>query len=151
MKPEEYLKERLEAEIDWYDRKSRKNQKMFKLLRLAELVIATAIPFIAGLITAERLCMKTLVGVMGVVIAAISGILALFQFHEHWIEYRTVCESLRKEKYLFLTGTEPYNQDNSFETLVQRVETLISKENTNWAQYMKKPQKGVLPGFSGVF
>jgi len=142
MKPEEYLKERLEGQIDWYDRKSRYNQKMFKWLRFGEIVVAASIPFIAGLITKESHGWQILVGFMGVLVAVVSGVLSLFQFHERWIEYRTTCESLRKEKYLFVTGTEPYKGENTFETLVQRVETLVSKENTNWAQYLMKPDKG---------
>ena len=142
MKPEEYVQERLEGQINWYDRKSRYNQKMFKWLRFGEIIVAASIPFIAGLITKENQCWKTLVGSMGVIVAVISGVLALFQFHERWIEYRTTCESLRKEKYLFLTGTEPYTGENTFETLVQRVEMLVSKENTSWAQHLMKPDKG---------
>ncbi|HFC76762.1 MAG TPA: DUF4231 domain-containing protein, partial [Candidatus Moranbacteria bacterium] len=52
-------------------------------------------------------------------------------------------ESLKHEKYLFLTKSEPYDIDEPFKLLVQRVESLISKENTNWSNYMKKPQKKI--------
>jgi hypothetical protein len=61
---------------------------------------------------------------------------------EHWIEYRATAESLRKEKFLFLTQTEPYDKDAAFHLLVQRVEALLSKENTDWAQSIMKPLKG---------
>jgi len=42
---------------------------------------------------------------------------------------------------LFLTQTEPYDKDDAFHLLVQRVEALLSKENTDWAQSMTKPPK----------
>ncbi len=42
---------------------------------------------------------------------------------------------------MFLTGTEPYDGEDRFQVLVQRCETLISKENTNWAQYMMSPDE----------
>jgi len=42
---------------------------------------------------------------------------------------------------LFLAQTEPYEKDDAFDLLVQRVEALLSKENTDWAQSMLKPPK----------
>ena len=59
-----------------------------------------------------------------------------------WIEYRATAESLRKEKFLFLAQTEPYDKDDAFDLLVQRVEALLSNKNTDWAQSMMNPPKG---------
>lgn len=82
------------------------------------------------------------VGLIGVGIAIITASLGLYQFEQNWIEYRTTCESLKKEKYLFLTKTEPYDAvDENLALLVRRVEMLVSKENTNWAQYTMKPKE----------
>jgi len=74
----------------------------------------------------------------GAIIAIVSGVLGLYKFQENWLEFRTTAESLKHEKYLYLTNSEPYNADEPLNLLVSRVETLISKENTNWAQYMRK-------------
>jgi hypothetical protein len=67
--------------------------------------------------------------------AGFAGVL----LQEHWIEYRATAESLRREKFLFLTQTEPYDKDDAFHLLVQRVEALLSNENTEWVQSMMKP------------
>lgn len=144
MTTEGYLKERLDDQIEWYDQKSKNNQYWFKGLRTAEIIIAALIPFISGITASYGGFEKTgliLLGLAGVIIAIIAGVLSLGQFQEHWIEYRTTCESLKKEKFLFKTGAEPYGHDESFNLLVQRVETLVSQENTNWAQYMMKREK----------
>jgi uncharacterized protein DUF4231 len=74
---------------------------------------------------------------LGVFVPVIASILGLLQLQEHWIKYRAAAESLRKEKFLFLTQTEPYDKDNAFHLLVHWVEALLSKENTEWAQSMK--------------
>ena len=58
-----------------------------------------------------------------------------------WIEYRTTVAALKKEKFLFVTKTEPYDSDDAFPILVQRMESLVSKENVTWAQYLTKPDK----------
>jgi hypothetical protein len=46
---------------------------------------------------------------------------------------------------LFLTQTDPYDKDDAFHLLVQRVEGLLSKENTDWVQSMVKPPEGEKP------
>jgi hypothetical protein len=44
--------------------------------------------------------------------------------------------------YEIASRVEPYDVEDPLPVLVQRVETLVSQENTNWAQYMMKPGKG---------
>jgi len=138
--PEEYIEQRLNDQIGWYDRKSSTNQRWFKRLRFAEIAAAAIIPFLSGF-AGDSLPIKIAIGALGVVIAVIASLLGLLQLQEHWIEYRATAESLRKEKFLFLTQTEPYDKDDAFHLLVQRVEALLSKENADWAQSMLKPPK----------
>lgn len=141
MNADEYISQRLENQIDWYDRKSQSAQKWYKRLRLVEFLCAATIPFCVGLVTDERMYLQITVGILGVMIAIITAVQGLYQWNEDWIQYRTTCESLKKEKYLFLTCAEPYDHEEkeNLNLLVQRVETLVSKENTNWAQYMMNP------------
>jgi len=143
MNADEYIAKRLDDQIAWYDRKSLWSQRWYKRLRMAEFVAAALIPFLAAYLAPELSTTKVVIGLLGVTIAVITATLGLYQFQEHWIEYRTTCESLKKEKYLFLTSSEPYTGDSPdrLRLLVERVETLISKENTNWTQYMKKPKE----------
>ena len=141
MDSDKYIKERLEDQITWYSRKSGINKKWFKNLRITEILFAAIIPFLSGQITTEKTYLPIIIGVLAVGIAIIAGFLALYKFQENWLEYRTTSESLKKEKYLFITNTEPYEGEKAFEILVQKVEALISKENTNWAQYMIKLEK----------
>lgn len=142
MNQEAYLKERLQDQIDWYDRKSIKNQKWFKRLQVAAILASATIPFISGYITETTLLLKVSVGLLGLIVAAITAVLGLYKFQENWFEFRTTCESHKHEKYMFLTKSEPYDQEIPFRLLVERVESLISKENTAWNRYMKKEKKG---------
>ena len=140
MAPEEYVEQRLNDQIVWYDRKSSTNQSWFKRLRFAEIVAAAIIPFLSGF-AGNSLSIKIAIGALGVLVAVVASLLGLLQLQVHWIEYRATAESLRREKFLFLTQTEPYDKDNAFHLLVQRVEALLSKENTDWTQSMMKPPK----------
>lgn len=140
MDEKQYFEQRLDEQVNWYNNKSQWNQRWYRGLRVVEILAACTIPFLAGYMS-EALPFKYVIGILGVLIAVISGVLALYKFQENWTEYRTTCESLKHEKFLYLTKSKPYDSDGSFPLLVQRVEGLISKENTMWSQYIKAPDK----------
>jgi hypothetical protein len=140
MNQEEYMKERVEDQITWYNNKSKHNQRIFKRLRIIEIIAAALVPVLAGFVSKfDRL--EYVIALLGIVVVVVAGILSLYRFQEIWTEYRTTCESLKHEKFLFLTGAEPYNVAEPFGLFVNRVESLISKENTQWKLYMKNEQK----------
>ena len=139
--PEEYIEQRLDDQIIWYDRKSAANQLWFKRLRFAEIVAAAIIPFLSGF-AGGSLLIKIAIGALGVVVAVIASLLALLRLQEHWISYRATAEALKTEKFLFLTQTQPYDTGDAFRLLVQRVEALLSKESAQWIQSMTKPPEG---------
>jgi hypothetical protein len=132
--PEKYLKERVDDQIAWYDKRSRRAKRGFQWCRAIELVGAALIPAAAGFLA----CGKGISALLGVIVAISASFASLFQFQQNWIEYRTTAESLKKEKMHFLTRTAPYDGDGAFSELVQRIETLVSKENINWSQYTKQ-------------
>ena len=136
----EYLEQRLDDQINWYDRKSASNQAAYKRLRLIEIVAAASIPLLAGYsqITGRvGMAIGVIIGVIGLIVAVIAGIVSLYRFQENWNEYRASAESLKQEKYLYLARVEPYDGEQPFELLVQRVEALLKSETTGWAQAMR--------------
>ena len=141
MNEEEYFKKRLDDQINWYDQKSIWNQKWFKRLQVFQLIAAASIPIFVNYVTDSSGWLRLVVAILGASIAIVSGIIGLYKLQENWLEYRTTCESLRHEQFRYLTKTDPYNIETPFPLLVNRVETLISKENTNWSQSMKKVVK----------
>lgn len=137
MKEEQYLEERLEDQINWYDRKSQSSQKWFKRLRLIEIIAAAVIPFLSGMGT-QIPYSAWIIGGLGIVIAVAAAAITLFKYQENWIEYRTTAEQLKHEKFIYITNSKPYDTDLRFGLLVERVEALISKENSAWADTAKK-------------
>ncbi|MCP4762714.1 MAG: DUF4231 domain-containing protein, partial [archaeon] len=74
----------------------------------------------------------------GGAIALKSGALSLYKFKDNWIKYRTTSESLKHEKYLYLTKTHPYHKADAFNLLVKNSEYLISEENSQWLKRESK-------------
>ncbi|HYG82906.1 MAG TPA: DUF4231 domain-containing protein [Pyrinomonadaceae bacterium] len=132
--------ERLEDQIRWYDKSSSYNQRMFKWLKTMTIVAAVAIPLGVGL--GERFAIIS--GVLGALIALIEGVQQLNQYQQNWITYRSTCEALKHEKYLFLANAGPYaSAENPKTLLAERVESQVSQEHAKWAatqQQTAKPQ-----------
>lgn len=127
-----YFRERLDKQIDWYDTKSIECQKGFKRLRSSVIILSASIPFFVGFIS-DYSFFEEIVSGIGVIIIILEARLGLTKYHEKWIEYRNICETLRHEKYMYLTRTGVYDIESPFKLLVERIENVISRENVNWA------------------
>jgi len=136
MNQQEYIEQRLDNQIAWYDARSQTNQRAYRRVRIFEIIAASAIPLLSA---GDRLgnYAGVVVGVLGASIAICTGVSALFKFHELWIEYRTIAETLRHHRFLFLTQSRPYHEASAFSILVDAVEGVISKENSSWGSFNK--------------
>jgi hypothetical protein len=113
-------------------------------LKITETILALLIPLLTGYITTTMVGLKIVVGLIGIIVAATANIITLYKFQENWIEYRTVAESLKHEKFLYITHAGAYKDSSSFPIFVERFESFISKENMQWASYIKPTQKDKL-------
>jgi hypothetical protein len=103
----DYIKIRLDDQINWYERKSALNKKCFRFCQVSQLVLATVVT-LSGTINLLGYSYGDLLSpVLGALIAIIASLLGLYKYQELWIEYRTVTESLKHEKFMFLTKSEP--------------------------------------------
>ena len=134
---DEFMKERVDHQIEWYDKSSIRSQYWFKSLRMIEISAAALIACLAGLAWDIGPHVKWAISALGVVILVVSGALSINKFHERWIKYRTSAETLKHHKYLFLTSTEPYDGNDAYDLFVKTVEAHVSKENSLWGNYTK--------------
>lgn len=138
MNEEEYIKLRLDDQINWYSDKANINKTLNHWTKGLIIVFSATIPLIAGL----EFCLtkkNIILGILGLLISILSGLSGLLKFHEKWTEYRMTSETLKHEKILFQTKTGPYSDDKEpFKLLVTRTENLVSKENSAWSQYINR-------------
>lgn len=132
MNIEQYLKERVEDQIKWYDKKSQKCQRFYKATQVTEIILAALIPLFSGYV--DFMPIPFVIGLFGALISIIESINKLYKFHENWIEYRTTCELLKYQKYLYMTGSFPYNiePEQIEQQFVKNIEQIISSENNQW-------------------
>ena len=134
-----YLDERYNNQVKWYDEKSKLNQKIYKFLQLIIIIFAAITPI---LVLQREYYINIIAAVLAIIVAISAGSQKAFNYQENWINYRTTCEVLKKEYFFYTNKVQGYeNAVNPEGLFIERVESIISKENVYWiATYKKKPE-----------
>jgi len=125
-----YLKDRYEDQISWYSNSASRNKRYYTLFQWSVIVLSATLPvLIASVPDAWQWITVTL----SITLAIGTAGLKTFKFQENWINYRTISETLKKEKHFYDANLDDYAEASEREALfVDRVESLISRENTLW-------------------
>jgi hypothetical protein len=136
---------RLVDQLNWYDGKSQRCQRLYKWLKAVQVSAAVLIP-ISSLLPVEAVKCVTAIG--GGIIAVLEAVQQMNQYSTLWVAYRATAERLKHEQYLFLSCAGPYKSKSEADSLVmlaERVEEYVSVEHANWyneARHAAVPQKG---------
>jgi len=134
---EKYLKERYYPQIDWYDKKAIQNEYMYAVFQWGIIILSAITPIMIALVPVKLISI-----IISAIVAILTTGIKTFKFHENWINYRTTCETLKKEIYFYNSGTNEYaNEKDKEAKFVERVESLISRENTLWLTTSKNKVK----------
>lgn len=148
---EDYLKNRYEDQMNWYDRKASLNQKQYKKWTLVVIILAAITPILAALDAKSLVLAFTFNGyainedllaqllkisliTISAIVAIGSTILKTFKYQDLWIDYRQTCEHLRHEKFLFdaRLGVYSHPKINVRAAFVDQVEAMLMKEHESW-------------------
>ena len=134
----EPLLERLQGQIDWYDRKAKSNQRAYKVSKISIVALAILIPVLAeyGHIPHFEGGPAFLVGVAAGAIVLLEGLQVVNKWQENWILYRATCEGLRNERHLYADRAGPYaglKPDAAHRLLAERTSNLMMAEHGKWA------------------
>lgn len=125
---EERVRARLAEELRWYDARARNNQRLYRLIKVAQLIAAALVPVMAGVGVSAWIT-----GGLGSAIVVMEGVQQLYQFQERWIAYRSTWEGLRREQHLYDAGGGDYAAAANRPTLLaERVEAIVAQEHARW-------------------
>ena len=129
--PKDITLDRLEDQAKWYGRKSKRAQRLYKSIKIVEIVAAALIPLLTGRAFSHH---DAVIGGLGVLITILEGILQLNQYQRIWAVYRATSEALTHEKYLYLAkaGSYAVAEADASRLLAERIEAIMSQENTKW-------------------
>jgi hypothetical protein len=129
-----YLETRLDPQTSWYDKRAFQNKFTFLSFSIIAIGASAAIPVSVATGGSEWIG-----AALGGLVSVVSALLSVLKSQENWLHYRSTAELLRKERAFFSMSAGPYARDeldgrDAAQTLVERVEDLISSEHTAWHQ-----------------
>ncbi len=145
MNEADYLKDRVDDQYNWLNNKATRNKNLYKRIRAGELILAALIPFLVASIPDDGcfvIYMKIATGLLGIVVSILAGLQTLNKYQELWVQYRGQAEALLREKLLYLTRADKYEQgdDAAFRLFVQEVERILSNELMQWKTLIMRPE-----------
>jgi hypothetical protein len=145
MNEADYLKDRVDDQYNWLNNKATRNKNLYKRIRAGELILAALIPFLVASIPDDEriaMAMKWTIGLLGIVVSILAGLQTLNKYQELWVQYRGQAEALLREKLLYLTRADKYEQgdDAAFRLFVQEVERILSNELMQWKTLMMRSE-----------
>jgi len=137
-----YIEHRILKQIAWYDKKSKRNQLLFKRWMLASIILNTFIPLLVLFNSIPcAIIIKALITLISSSTTAISAIISLYHFQELWIQYRTNCELLQSILHRYFTQSDQFEdsiEEESFNHLVEKCEQYMTNEFESWTKFQHK-------------
>lgn len=146
---EQYMRERLDDQLEWHRRKSKWNQAKYSLLKNIDTVVAALVPLSLGLGSvfetsgavvhdAEVLVTRILSAASGVYLAISAGFLELESYDNNAKNYKKLYKKLESEKFKYMSRAEPYDEEDAFPRLVYTVENELHRDLLNFFNSGKK-------------
>ena len=131
-----YIEKRVLDQIIWYDQKSVEKQTRFKKLTIVNITLNAIIPIVV-LFSDYGILIKALVTGLSSSAGAINAIIALCEFKDLWIQYRSNCELLKSTLHRFFLKSGEFrhiadDQSALMDALVASCEEYFTKEFQSW-------------------
>jgi hypothetical protein len=131
---DEYLKERVKKQREWYETKADSNKKIFLRYQKIIIILGALIPVLVafeGAIPCLKVWGGPITALIAAVIAVIAGLDKLGQPQPNWFNYRANEEIIKKEEWLYKYRAGLYRGLGDKEAnrlFVERIESIISAD-----------------------
>lgn len=141
---EDYLKNRYNDQLNYYEKASAKNKKKYKNFQWILIILSTLTTILAALPRSDKFDMQYLVVATSGLVAILTSGLKTFQYQELWVNYRSTIEQLKPEIYYYNFNVGDYAQEgiDKESIFVSRVEQILNKEHDVWPVAKKLKDQG---------
>lgn len=138
---DEYLKDRYNDQINYYGSKAGRNKRIYSWFQWSVIIVSSLLPVLVVSIDPKY---KLVAAGLSVVLAIGTSALKVFKFQENWLNYRQLAEALKQEKHFYDAGIGAYlSAPDKHAVFVDRVESLISRENAIWTNVHQQKEEPV--------
>ena len=134
-----FLSGRYKDQVEWYSSRATSAKRLYVISQWVVIVCSSVVPaLVVGL---PESC-KWVTASLSVIVAIGTSAIKTFKYQELWLNYRTISETLKKEYIFYIHRLGDYSDSENPDMLfIERVETLISRENSLWVISMTDEDK----------
>jgi hypothetical protein len=129
--PQNYIDERLDQYVEWYDGKAVKMKKRYLNMRAITVIGGAIVPVLLNIKLPYLNYFTTIISLLVVILVSLESV---YHYREQWKNYRSTEQIINREKVYFLTKEGLYknlDKEKAFILLVEQVESTIEAENTS--------------------
>jgi Protein of unknown function (DUF4231) len=134
--PEEYVSERLNPEMDYYNKSATLAKKNYLRMRALTVIGGALVPVLVNVTLPYMHFLTTVISLMVVLFVSLETV---YRYREQWTNYRTAENNLRNEYFVFTARSGAYSgldEPSAFMLFVNRVEQAIEAENSSTLRVM---------------
>jgi hypothetical protein len=134
--PEEYVEERLNPEMSYYNKSATRSKQRYLQMRAITVVGGALVPVLVNVNTPYIDILTTALSLMVVLFVSLETV---YRYREQWTNYRTAEQNLRNEYFLFTSKSGGYaglDEPSAFTLFVDRVEQAIEAESASTLRVM---------------
>lgn len=125
----DYISNRVIAQISWYDSKATTAQKKYKLLSTVSFSLTALIPILV--LFDLPIINKIIVAILSSVASVINFVTSICMYKDLWIKYRTNCENLKSKLHIYLHQND--NSDSDLNKFIRECEECFTEEFSSWS------------------
>ena len=138
----EYLLKRFEQSVLWYAKKANHCKNWYYFLSVVGIILPLSIPLLNLF---EHSAITLVITLVSVFTSFVTALLSLMKFHDKWINYRSVAETLQTELTLYISKCGDYSDDSSQQRdqlFAERIENHMGSAHVKWIGIVnKKPEE----------
>ncbi len=113
----------------WYRTAAIRSRTGYRLSETSVLVLSAAIPATAAIVPHNAV----IPAVLGAIVVVISGLRAIFHWHDNYLRFSAAREAVEAERRLYYTGANPYEDpETRDQVLAQSVSRIEQGEMGSW-------------------
>ncbi len=149
--PEEYIGERLNAEMSYYNKNAGLAKQRYLQMRAITVIGGALVPV---LVNVNLPYVNILTTALSLVVVLFVSLETVYRYREQWTNYRSAEQNLRNEYFLFTSKSGAYaelDEPVAFTLFVNRIEEAIEAESASTLRVMTTltESKSVAPAQGG--
>ena len=145
-----YLEKRVEDQLSYYKKAANRAKRTYMWMQSSIIVLGLLVPVIVNIpsswgsgegavnLTVE---IRIAVTVFSLTLAILTGILNFRKYGDLWLSYRLTEESIKHEKFMFLTRAGPYESEPAFPPFVEKFESIVSAEHGKFRTLIEQARR----------